>query len=133
MCIAGFYSDVGETECHVCEANYKCPTPYKSDRVACDDGWWSMISSVNCYPVGAHMQFDNTASLLRPTSCKFGEISATANHVCEICAQGYECASDNLATEECTGSYDNRFVSEDYEIHCYKKQMTWYTGATSSP
>ena len=28
QCIQGYYSTTGETECHICEAGYACPTPY---------------------------------------------------------------------------------------------------------
>ena len=30
QCIQGYYSTTGETECHICEAGYACPTPYQS-------------------------------------------------------------------------------------------------------
>ena len=89
QCIQGYYSDSGETECHICEAGKACPTPYMSQRIDCTTGYWSVAGSIMCYPVPAGQKNDNFNT--RPGKsdfCAYGEISKTASAVCATVVDG---------------------------------------------
>lgn len=129
MCPAGFYSDVGAYSCIMCEQDYACPTPYASDKFSCTSGtdyatgFYSYPGSVACYPVPPHMSYDYSVGA-RLETCDWGHVSATAANNCLVCDEHYQCPSDNIAPELCEAAQD-RFVSQEGETICNKKQMTY--------
>ena len=64
------------------------------------------------------------ASLVRPTHCEYGEISALGEMICNACPAGHTCGSDQFdknatpCTADKTNSLDNEFM-------CYPHLSTW--------
>jgi len=126
VCPTGYYSDNGATVCNLCEAGYKCPSPYLSMRTACTAGYYSAAGSVNCYQVPSHMT--TSAVNIRPSWCSYSTYSALTANSCVTCPTNSWCPSDNVSPITCPMSVEDTltsaYTSFAGELSCFPRTPT---------
>ena len=114
----------GERKCQLCPAGKECVTPWDTP-VDCDDGFYSLEGSVNCYPIPPNMEANTLgAKTMKPTHCPAGHVSGLANTAgCEICDATYGCYGNDIAQELCTS--ENKMNSRAGEMSCFPYKFTY--------